>query len=248
MILSKMHRCIFIKGVKVAGTSIEIALSSLCGPDDIITPITPIDELARLATNGGARNYSENPAEEAEYLEKLQRSTVSDLPQIAHPPGVYFNHMPLRDVLRLQGPAALDYRVVCVERNPYAKIFSWANYKLRFSSYDTGGEMCSSRDELKDYLDKAIDDRSVVAVKNIERYRSLNGRISAAVMRFEHLTTDFRQFALELGIDYPPPLPHAKKGILANSIDPRDLLDRHQITLINELFSEEFETFHYERI
>jgi hypothetical protein len=248
MILSKMHRCIFIKGVKVGGTSIEIALSSFCGPDDIITPITPIDELKRLAINGGARNYSENPEAEVAYLKNLQRAALPDLPRIAPPPGVYFNHIPLRDVLRLQTPAALDYRVVCVERNPYAKIFSWVNHKLRFGSYETGGEMRSSSQELKDYLDKAVDDRSIVAVKNIERYRGLNGRISAHVMRFEHLAADFRQFALDLGIDYRPPLPHAKKGILANAIDPRDLLDRQQITLINELFGEEFETYHYERV
>jgi hypothetical protein len=248
MILSKVHRCIFIKGVKVGGTSVEIALSSLCGPDDIITPITPIDELKRLGINGGARNYSDDPAAEVAYLENLQRAAVSDLPQIAPPPGVYFNHMPLREVLRLQAPATLDYQVVCVERNPYAKIFSWANHKLRFGSYETGGEMRSNWHELKNYLDKAIDDRSVVAVKNIERYRGLNGRIPACVMRFEHLTADFRQFALGRGIDYRPPLPHAKRGILANGIDPRDLLDRRQITLINELFDQEFETFHYERV
>jgi len=247
MILSRVHRCIFVKGVKVGGTSIEIALSSLCGPDDIITPITPIDELKRLAINGGARNYSENPAAEVAYLENLRRAAVSDLPRIAPPPGVYFNHMPLRDVLRLQNPAALDYRVVCVERNPYAKIFSWANHMLKFSSYETGAEMRSNWHELKHYLDKAIANRSVVAAKNIERYRGLNGRISAHVMRFEHLIADFRQFALGLGIDYRLPLPHAKKGILANGIDPRDLLNRQQITLINELFDEEFETFHYER-
>jgi len=248
VILSHLHRCIFIKGVKVAGTSIEIALSGFCGPDDIITPITPIDELQRLTMNGGARNYSEDPAAEAEYLKKLQRTTIADLPRVAHPPAVYFNHMPLRDVLHLRSSVALDYRVVCVERNPYAKIISWANYKLSFSSYDTGGEMRSNRDELKNYLESAIDDRSVVAVKNIERYRGLNGRVSAHVMRFEHLTADFREFALELGIDYQQPLPHAKKGISANSIDPRDLLGRRHITLINALFAEEFETFHYQRI
>ena len=49
-----------------------------------------------------------------------------------------------------------------------------------------------------------------------------------------------------LGIGYQPNLPHAKKGILANNLDPRDLLTNQQIGLINELFSEEFETFHYE--
>ena len=32
------NRFIFLKTVKTASSSIEIALSSLCGPDDVITP------------------------------------------------------------------------------------------------------------------------------------------------------------------------------------------------------------------
>ena len=45
MILSRKFRFIFIKGRKVGGTSVEMALSTICGPDDIVTPITPIDVL-----------------------------------------------------------------------------------------------------------------------------------------------------------------------------------------------------------
>src|SRR5215475_11298328 len=185
MILSKVHRFIFIKGVKVGGTSIEIALSRLCGPDDIVTPITPIDELKRLEVDGGARNYLQDPATERAYLDMLRRATVSDLANVNPPSSLYFNHMPLRDVLRLQDSAALNYQVVCVERNPYAKIFSWANHQLTFAAYQVGGEMRADRHTLKDYLDRVIEDGRIVAVKNIDRYRGLDGLISARVMRFE---------------------------------------------------------------
>ena len=41
MILSHRHRFIFIKTRKTAGTSIEVALSGLCAPEDIVTPIEP---------------------------------------------------------------------------------------------------------------------------------------------------------------------------------------------------------------
>lgn len=41
MILSHRHRFIFIKTLKTAGTSIEVALARHCGPDDIVTPINP---------------------------------------------------------------------------------------------------------------------------------------------------------------------------------------------------------------
>jgi hypothetical protein len=246
MILSKVHRFIFIKGIKVGGTSVEIALSRLCGPDDIVTPITPIDELKRLDVNAGARNYSADREAELAYLEALRQTALPDLAAVTIPAGVYFNHIPLRDVFRLSGADIEEYRVVCVERHPYAKIFSWANHKLTFDAYRTGGEMRASPFELRQYLDRAVEDGSVIAVKNIDRYRRPDGSISAHVMRFENLNDDFQGFVAGLGMRYRVWLPHAKRGILANNLDPRDLLDRRQLTIINETFCEEFEAFRYD--
>ena len=90
MILSKVHRFIFIKGIKVGGTSVEIALSRLCGPDDIVTPITPIDELKRLDVNAGARNYSADREAELAYLEALRQTALPDLAAVTIPAGDYF--------------------------------------------------------------------------------------------------------------------------------------------------------------
>ncbi len=60
MILSVRHKFVFIKGMKVAGTSVEMALAPLCGPADIITPISPIDERERMARGGlCCTNYAE---------------------------------------------------------------------------------------------------------------------------------------------------------------------------------------------
>ena len=42
MIVSHKHKFIFLKTKKTAGTSIELALTKLCGDDDIITPLTAI--------------------------------------------------------------------------------------------------------------------------------------------------------------------------------------------------------------
>src|SRR6516164_8264942 len=103
MILSKAHRFIFIKGVKVGGTSVEIALSTICGADDIVTPITPIDELTRLELGAGAQNYCADKVAELVYMQELRRTAVSDVAQLANPPAIYYNHMSLREVLRLYG-------------------------------------------------------------------------------------------------------------------------------------------------
>src|SRR5689334_7330747 len=56
MIVSHTHKFIFLKTKKTAGTSIELALSELCGPADVITPLTEIDE-AQRAGKRGAQNW-----------------------------------------------------------------------------------------------------------------------------------------------------------------------------------------------
>jgi hypothetical protein len=56
MIVSHEHKFIYLKTKKTAGTSIELALSRLCGPDDIITPLTKIDEALRARWRG-AQNW-----------------------------------------------------------------------------------------------------------------------------------------------------------------------------------------------
>ncbi|MBV8589607.1 MAG: hypothetical protein JO212_06025 [Acetobacteraceae bacterium] len=246
MILSKLHRFIFIKGVKVGGTSVEIALSTICGPEDILCPITPIDELRRLEVGSGARNYSADRTAELAYLKALRRAAISDLAKFPMPAAACFNHMPLRDVFEMQGPYVSEYRVLCIERNPYAKIISWANHMLSFDNYQIGGEMRADWRAVKNYLDRAVEDGSITAVKNIDRYRHPDGSIPAQVMRFENLDCALQQFVNSLGIKHSPRLPHAKKGILADSLDPRELLDQRQIKMINQIFRDEFETFQYE--
>jgi hypothetical protein len=44
MIISHEHKFIFLKTRKTAGTSVELALRQLCGPDDIIAPIGIAEE------------------------------------------------------------------------------------------------------------------------------------------------------------------------------------------------------------
>lgn len=42
-IVSHAHKFIFLKTAKTAGTSIEVTLSPLCGPEDVVTPILPLE-------------------------------------------------------------------------------------------------------------------------------------------------------------------------------------------------------------
>jgi hypothetical protein len=117
---------------------------------------------------------------------------------------------------------------------------------LNIDRYMTGGEMRSDWRELKNYLEQTVEDGSVIAVRNIDRYRRPDGSVSAHAMRFENLEGDFQKFVSSLRIAHCPKLPHAKKGVLASHLDARHLLNKQQIARINEFFQDEFDMFQYE--
>lgn len=109
MIVSHAHRFIFLKTRKTAGTSVEIALSRICGPDDIITPINQAGEKLRRAAGGRPpQNYTAPP------LELEGRA-----------------HLPARGVRRVVGADLWgSYLKFSIERNPWDAVVSlyyWRN-------------------------------------------------------------------------------------------------------------------------
>ncbi|MGJ3230742.1 MAG: hypothetical protein ACFE0P_02990 [Oceanicaulis sp.] len=65
-IISHRYRFIFIKTQKTAGTAIEVTLSPLCGPDDVVTPIIPTEpgHTPRNYRHGDGDFYNHMPASE----------------------------------------------------------------------------------------------------------------------------------------------------------------------------------------
>lgn len=106
MILSHRHRYIFIKTLKTAGTSVEIALSRFCGPEDIVTPIRPIEPGMEHHV---PRNYVGNGTEEQ--------------PD-------FFNHMGAAAIRELIGEETWNsYFKFCIERNPWERVVSFYYFR-----------------------------------------------------------------------------------------------------------------------
>ncbi len=92
MIISHSRRFTFIKTAKTAGTSLEIALAKFCGPEDIITPVSPEDEKVRKRSGyPGPQNYLTSPLE-YDILSLAKLLVKGKLKK------KYYNHIPAAEV------------------------------------------------------------------------------------------------------------------------------------------------------
>lgn len=125
MIISHKHKFIFIKTEKTAGTSLEIALSQHCGPEDIITRITPNDEAKRKELGyRGAQNYfipfsKYTTLDWAKFVLRQRRAA-------------YYNHMSAAEIKNLVSEEIWNsYYKFSFDRNPWDKMISWYYWKSR---------------------------------------------------------------------------------------------------------------------
>lgn len=152
MIISHSHRFIFIRTRKTASTSTELALASVCGPDDIITPFCRRDEALRSA-------FAARPPQHA---------------FDAHGDERFDRHASATEVRAIVGDNVwADYLTFCVERNPWEKVVS-----LYFHRYKTaprpplddfvfGGEMVDAYNHPLYTVDGQL------AVDHVARYEQL---------------------------------------------------------------------------
>ena len=220
----------------------------ICGSDDIVTPIAPVDELERMRLGASARNYAAARESEDEYIARIRTTPRSALAQVQVPKQRYYNHMPLRELIAVYGPSVSSFEIVCVERSPFAKILSWANWLASAEAYLSGGRVQSDLQVLRSSIDRIFETGEFAEVKNIDLYRDQDGRVAARALRYENLEADLRAFLNSRGITRPPHLPQAKAGLKSDRFNPTEFFSRSQLHTIKEVFAEEFDAFGYSRL
>jgi hypothetical protein len=247
MIFSLRNKLLFIKGRKVGGTSLEMALSSICGDEDIITPITPVDERERYELTGRmAQNFGIESERYLAFVETIQDSSAGKWLTAKTPAGKYYNHMPLREIVRSLGAIPDDFRIICVERSPYYKVMSLANWTSNSATYRGTGAIANVEvDGIRAEIDQLLDSDQIRKVYNRNLYIDTNDRVRPEILKFENLACEYQRLMRELGTAQPVPLPHAKKGLESERFDVAACLRRDQIEKINRIFDREFEDFGY---
>lgn len=224
-----------------------MAISTICGPTDIITPIAPVDELERMRLGGSARNYAAAREAEDDYIARIMTTSRNALAQVQVPKERYYNHMPLRELIAVYGPSVSSFDILCIERSPFAKILSWANWLASAEVYLSGGELQRDLQILRSSIDRIFETGEFAEVKNIDLYRDEDGRVAARALRYENLEADLRAFLNSRGIRRVPQVPHAKAGFKSDRLNPIEFFSKDQLSTINDVFADEFDVFGYSR-
>lgn len=142
MIISHKYKCIFIKTKKTAGTSLEIAFSKFLGPDDIITPVSGIDEVNRQEKYGvGCQHFRKSFSEYC--FKDFARLFAKGIRARK-----YWNHISAELVRQNFGEDLFDsYYKFTVERNPWDKVVSRFHWK---KSKEIAAE--HEKDKFKEYI------------------------------------------------------------------------------------------------
>ncbi len=256
MILSKKNNFLFLKTKKTAGTSIEIFLSSYCGKRDIITPITPIDELTRLHEGRICQNFHSDKEVEDRYRRTYlalnpsmePQEQIRRLPEKIPPDSLYWNHMAIGELTKIIPDVSSDhYFKFCIERHPYEKAVSLANMSVKFSSYQQGGDMNISSGELKEAIGTLIESRRIQNIRNYDIYTTDGVVRVDKVVDYALLQDELKSVLQRMDLSINVELPFTKVGGRNKKINAEQLLTDKQKEVILELCREEFELMHYER-
>lgn len=227
MILCHEHRFIFLKTTKTAGTSIEIALSRVCGPKDVITPFGPRDERTREELGG-------TPPQN--YLAPLSAYGVGDL--IGFPFGKrkkrFYNHMPAREARTFIPREIWDsYYKFCFARNPWDRALSYYYWTHK----------SEPRPSLSEFI------RSGALRTLMETGYHLyteDGKLAVDhVCRYENLEQELNAIRERLGIRQELSIPRAKSQFRQDRRPYQEVLSESERRSIEEEFAPEIELLDY---
>jgi hypothetical protein len=217
VIVSHEHGFVFMKTRKTAGTSVEIALSRVCGPEDVITPVTAEDEALRHSSGGRGPQHFESPP--------LEHKA--------------FNHMPVSMVRRMLGRRRFEsYFSFVVERNPWDAVVSLYHWRTR----DT-----APGPDLQPFAEYVASEAVETFAAKQQRIYRLDGRVAVdRVLRYESLAEELATVWAELGLPGSPDLPHAKAGTRPGGASYRSYYDDGSRERVADLFAAPITELGYE--
>lgn len=227
MILSHRHRFIFVKTLKTGGSSVEIALAAICGPDDVITDQK---EYHSEYSNVSAQNTR---------LPQSQWSIGARLRKFAGLPvpvrgSSFYQHMRAKKI-RESVPTDVwnNYFKFTIERNPWDRQVSQYHWIYRRNPNPP-----SFRTFMKSPLLRRKS-------RNWRIYTDRNKVLVDRVILYHDLENGLRAILDELGIVAAIKLPRAKSG-LRKERDYRAFYDDETRSVVERIYAREIAEFGFE--
>lgn len=227
MIISHKHKFIFIKTRKTAGTSIEIALSKICGPDDIITPLVEDDENYRKELSyRGKQNY----------LYPLRSYNNSDflLAFLKRRKLGFYNHIGAAEIKkRISHDIWSNYYKFCFERNPYDKFVSWYYWNGGDVKYGSMINFIRSGDAFK------LQDFNLYTINSMP--------VVDEVFKYEELSDSLEKIRQRLNLEEVISLPikKSKGNIRKDKRHYNNVLTIEEVDWISKVYAREIKFFNY---
>lgn len=245
MIINHRYRFIFVKTRKVAGTSLEIALSSFCDSGDVVTPVSREDETIRQKLG-----YQQPVNWQKKSVFELTRS---DLPKLLRLfkrvrvesnriPARYYNHMTATEIAAQVPKEVWDsYYKFTLCRNPWDRMISAYYWTLQLRP--EVGERGFSR---------FLHERKSNISENWRAYTENGDIIVDEVIKFEDLQSGLSKLSERLSL--PEDIGKLMKDIRAKSAvrpsgkDERETISwtREMIELVQREVPEEISLFAYQ--
>lgn len=228
MIISHKHKFIFIKTRKTAGTSLEIALSALCGAEDVITGIDPDDEKARKDLGGRPPQHFKIPLSAHSFGERMQMLFGKERKQ-------FYNHISAAEAKELIDPSIWnDYYKFCFERNPWDKVLSQYNAR---GGQDVFGNV-------KGYITSG----EVARLRGFDMYTVKRNVVMDDVFKFEEMDQSLARISERLGFEKPLEMPKYKaKGNRRKDRRPyTEVFTEEEKEMVALIFAREIKLLGYE--
>ena len=227
MIISNQHQFIFLKTQKTGGTSVELALSNLCGAGDVITPLSEADR------GIGCFKAPQNYGIPKQFQPKLA-SFYHFLGFSKRVAGLTFHqHMSATNLRARMDPHLFDsYKKVTIIRNAWDRevsLYFWSTRNLK------------NPPKFHEFASRYVTNPDR---KTFQIY-SIGGKVVAdTILRHENLATDYTAFVSSLGIAEVSSLPNAKGSFrTAESRDYRSFYDKRSIEAVRNRQRREIEYF-----
>ena len=195
MIISHKHKFIFIKPQKTAGTSVELLLSRICGPENVITPLG-FDPDPNVRERHGAKPpqiyFRPKPFKYWQMCELYWLFLKGKKPNRN-----YWEHLSAEKINEYVGDDIWkSYKKISIVRNPWDHVISQHNWMLK---YRFGGVT----DDFEHFIrEKYVPLWNIISVNN---YVDLD-----FVIKFENLEENIEELFSDLKVITNSSLPKTK--------------------------------------